>query len=331
MMPRNKRSLFRFVGLLGLLSLAWLGNRAGHSMARAGWFQSAIVPAKDTGTGLSPSDRPQSAPVSTNQSASALKRLRAIVAASPNLANDWEARAQIDDILAKLSANELAAIYAELDIGLDSDSRFLAQKVGVAWARKDPSAALAAAQAKRSLLGSSLAAGIFNDWAADEPSAALAWLNSPDLPAGLEEMKAKLRGGALFDLVGRDFDLATSEFLKLDQNRNDGWDSRGVLGSWASAYADDPVMRERLVEFAKSTGRPDDYAELNSSLLRAWPQKDAEAMRVYLEGLRAYLNSDAVPVEARPNVDATAVGAAIYRELHRPGSGMVDGTLFSEP
>jgi hypothetical protein len=54
------------------------------------------------------------------------------------------------------------------------------------------------------------------------------------------------------------------------------------------------------LEFAKSTGRPDDYAQLNSSLLRAWPQKDADAMRVYLEGLRDYLNSDAVPVEARP-------------------------------
>jgi hypothetical protein len=319
-MSPNNRLLFCSVGLLGLMSLAWLGNRAGHSMARAGWFQSTLVSAKDTGTGLLPPDRPQSAPVSTVQTASALKRLRAIVAASPQLASDWEARAQVDDILAKLSADELSAIYAELEIGLDYNFQFLAQKVGVAWAKKDPSAALAAAQAKRSLYGygASFAAGIFKDWAADEPSAALAWLDSRDLSAELAEMKAQLRGRALSDLVGRDFDLATSEFLKLDPNKNDGFDSHGVLASWAGVYADDPAMRERLVEFAKSTGRPDDYAQLNSSLLRAWPQKDADAMRVYLEGLRDYLNSDAVPVEARPKVDATAVGAAIYREYTGP-------------
>lgn len=317
-MPPNNRLLFYSVGLLGLMSLAWLGNRAGHSMARAGWFQSSLVPGKDTGTGPLPSDRPQSSPVSTNQSASALKRLRAIVAGSPQLGSDWEARAQMDDILAKLSADELAAIFAELEIGVDFSSRFFAQKVGVAWAMKDPSAALAAVQAKRLLYGSSLAIEIFNDWAADEPSAAWAWLNSADFPEALEEMKTKFRNGALSDLLERDFDLATSEFLKLDASKNDGLDSRALLTRWASAYADDPAMRERLVEFAKSTGRPDDYAQLNASLLRVWPQADADAMRVYLEGLREYLNSDAVPVEARPNVDATAVGAAIYREYTGP-------------
>ena len=320
-MPLTNRLLFRSVGLLGLMSLAWLGNRAGHSMARAGWFQSTLMSAKDAGTEQLTPDRPPSAPGSTGQAVSALKRLRAIVSASPQLESDWEARAQVDDILAKLSADELASVYAELEIGLDPTSQFLAQKVGVAWARKDPSAALAAAQAKRSPFhgyGGSFAGGIFKDWAADEPSAALAWLDSRDLSAEFAEMKAQLRCRALFDLVGRDFDLATSEFLKLDPNKEDGFDSRSVLASWAGVYADDPVMRERLVEFAKSTGRPDDYAQLNSSLLRAWPQADADAMRVYLEGLRDYLNSDAVPVEARPNVDATAVGAAIYREYTGP-------------
>jgi len=288
-------------------------------MARAGWFQSRTVSANVAWAESSPPSEPsRSVLASANQAASALKRLRAIAAASPSLGDDWEAQAQIDGALANLPTAELAAIFAELGMDQDPGLRVLVQKVGIAWVAKDPSAALSAVLAKSSPRGGYYATMIFKGWAANEPSAALAWLDSADLPAELAEMKSGLRGAAISELVERDFDLATSELLKLGEDKA-GWsESGGVLSQWAGAYVNDPAMRERLVEFAKSTGRPDDYAQLNASLLRAWPQEDADAMRVYLEGLRDYLNSDAVPAEARPNVDATAVGAAIYREYTGP-------------
>ncbi|HEY8962125.1 MAG TPA: hypothetical protein VIM57_07950 [Luteolibacter sp.] len=318
-MPRDNRLLIRSVGLLGLMTLAWLGNRAGHSMARAGWFQSPTVSANVArNESPSSSSATRSAPASADQAASALKRLRAIAAASPSLVDDWEAQAQIDGILAHLSADELAAIFAELGNDMDPGLLVLVQKVGVAWAAKDPSAALSAALAKFAPRGAFYASTIFAKWAANDPAAALAWANSADLPTELAEIRSRGRGEAISQLLERDFDLATSELLKLGENK-EGWSESGVvLSLWANAYVNDPAMRERLIEFAKSTGRPDDYAQLNSALLRAWPQDDADAMRVYLEGLRDYLNSGAVPVEARPNVDATAVGAAIYREYTGP-------------
>jgi len=310
-MPRDKRLLLRAAGLLGLVSLAWLGDRAGHSLARAGWFHQTSVSAKTTRIESSPAESQRTTQATAGQAASALKRLRAIVAASPYLGTDWDAQAEINSILAKLSADELAAIYEELDSG----SVILARKVGLAWVAKDPSAALSAMLAKRSRYHSFNAVVIFGEWAANDPSAALAWLDSTDLPPELAEMKARFRRRALPGLLERDFDLATSELSKFERGAED---SRGLLEQWASVYAGDPAMRERLVKFAKSTGRPDDYAQLNSSLLRSWPQEDSQAMLEYLKGLRDYLNSDAVPVEARPKVDATAVGAAIHREYTGP-------------
>lgn len=316
-MPRDKRLLLRAAGLLGLVSLAWLGNRAGHSIARAGWFQQAVVSAKTLRTESSLAEPQRSPHATPDQAAFALKRLLAVIEASPDLTHDWDARAEIDGILAKLSSDELAAVYAALQIGLDLNLRVLARKVGLAWVAKDPVAALSAALAKRSLYVSSHAnaVSIFNDWAANDPSAALTWLDSTDVPPELAEEKARFRAAALSGLLERDFDLATSGFLKFESGEEN---SRILLGQWAGTYVGDPAMRERLVEFAKSTGRPDDYAQLNASLLRVWPQEDSQAMLEYLKGLRDYLNSDAVPVEARPNVDATAVGVAIYREYTGP-------------
>ena len=90
------------------------------------------------------------------------------------------------------------------------------------------------------------------------------------------------------------------------------------MSNWAALYADDPVMRNRLIDFAKSTSNPKDYAELNAGLLQRWPQEDAMGMMSYLQELQSYLESDAVPAAARPQVDASAVGVAIFREYDGP-------------
>jgi len=79
-------------------------------------------------------------------------------------------------------------------------------------------------------------------------------------------------------------------------------------------YADDPLMRGRLLEFAKSTGNPRDHAELNHELLTAWPQEDTAGMMNYLYELKDYQESGAIPADKRLETDGTAVAAAIYRE-----------------
>lgn len=320
---KTKRLIFRCAGIVGLAGLAWLGSHAGHYMARAGWFQGDAAAAGKSSRGLSSvPERAASAPVKSEEVASALRRLRAIASASPNLMADFEAEAQVDAILAKLSAGELAAIFAELDATLargDFNNRVLLQKTGLAWVVLDPTAAMTAAVAKSKNFGQYYTSSMFGEWAADAPEAAFAWLNSAELPAALTEIKDELRRSALMYLAERDFDLATAEFLKMGGKRNAWSDPRGgILADWASLYLDEPGMRERLVEFAKSTGRPEDYASLNDALLRQWPQEDPLGMLEYLQGLKDYLESDAVPAEKRAEADATAVSAAIYREYTRP-------------
>ncbi|RYG31902.1 MAG: hypothetical protein EON93_12170, partial [Burkholderiales bacterium] len=325
-MPHTKvkRAIARFAGIAGLGLLAWLGNHAGHYMARGGWFQASAAPAKSSRGGLSTvaAERVKSAPVKSAEVTAVLKRLRAIAMGSPNLMIDFEAHAQIDALLGKLSAGELAAVFGELDsdvAGSGYNSRLLVRMVGRAWVRLDPTSALSAAAAKSETFGRSYASDMFGDWAGDEPAAALGWLNGTELPAELSGMKDELRSAALLHLAERDFELATSEFLKMGEGDGSWRDPRSAtLSYWAQMYVDEPGMRERMVEFAKSTGRPEDYAVLNNAMLRQWTQDDPLGMLDYLQGLRGYLESDAVPVKKRPEVDATAVGAAIYREYTRP-------------
>jgi hypothetical protein len=326
--PRSNtaRLIVRLIGIVALAALAWLGHHAGHYIARAGWFQRDPALTKPSraqpSTNTSAATREPSATAKPVDVTALLQRIKSIAASSSNLMADFEALSRIEDILAKLTAAELAAVFegiAASSSGDDFNTRFLLQKIGLAWVALDPTAAMTAALGKTSGYGQHLATQIFGEWSADDPHAALDWLNSPDLPADIAKISDDLRRAALGYLIGRDFDLATAEFLKMG-SRDEHWlDPRGnLLSDWAGIYLDDPAMRERLVEFTKSTGRPEDYAKLNDTLLRQWPQDDPLGMLDYLQGLRTYLESDAVPADKRAEVDASAVGVAIYREYTRP-------------
>jgi hypothetical protein len=314
MKSRRKSILSMILGLAGLGLLAFVGNWSGHKMARAGWFYRIPATEGSTATAIVLTDRAASEPVRKDEVASAIKRLHAIAKASPNLSSDWEASAQIDAILAKLNAAELAEVYASINPKDDYNLRVLDQKVGAVWMALEPDAALAAALVK----GQYYAHVICGQWIASDPVSGLAWLKTAKLPEEQSQIEENLRVGAMINLVARDFDLATAELLA-NRDAAPGSDhTQKVLGNWAHLYVDEPAMRGRLVEFAKSTGHPEDYAALNSALLRSWPQEDALGMLTYLQDLRGYLESDAVPAEKRQETDATAVGAAIYREYTVP-------------
>ncbi|WP_367873965.1 hypothetical protein [Luteolibacter sp. Populi] len=310
------------LGLAGIALLGFGGNWAGHRVARAGLFHGSAIGTKSSSGDAAPPPQPSSAPLRQDQVATALKRLRALAAASPNLAMDFDAAAQVDSLIAGLSAAELAALYAGIDPSFyNYNLRILSQKIGLAWVAKDPDAALAAAFSKSTgkWQGRYLALTIYGQWSQNEPAAALAWLNAAELPPSLAGLKEDFRSAALTNLAGRDFELATAELLKMQSRATgDGPSAQGVLSQWGYMYADDPPMRDQLIEFAKSTGRPEDYADLNSSLLHSWSQEDSLGMLTYLQDLRGYLESDAVPAASRPAVDATAVSAAISREYTGP-------------
>jgi len=311
-MPRAKSLLKGSLLLLCLGLLGFAGKKAGQQLARSGMIDRSRADA-------APQEvrKPQDA-ARAGLAASTYKRLTAMAASSSNLNLDWEAGAELDDLIAKLNAAELAELFGMLEVPSQDGFMVLARKIGSAWMAKDPDAALRGLLAKQPNSNGWLATSAFAFWAQDHPDAALAWLDAAELPEKPANLRDSLRANAMMGLVERDFERTTAEYLKMKEPGN--WDgaSNGLMGAWGSMYADDPLMRGRLLEFAKTTGNPKDHASLNHQLLKEWPQEDAMGMMNYLHELRGYLESDAVPAKARLESDGTAVAAAIYREYDRP-------------
>jgi hypothetical protein len=317
-MPRVKSILSTACLLAVVAGLAWSGREAGKRMARAGWFRGEAAEKKSAFALQASAARLAKTDDDPQAAANALRRLKFLTDGSFYLGNDWETLAEVRAILAGLSAAELAEIQAALEPGLlrsnSSPSFFLMREVLGAWVKLDPAAALTAAFQSPQMYGSQ----VFASWAMEDAAAALDWLESEGFPAALAERKDELRANALHFLLGRDFDRASAEFLKLPPGPADGRGRSAVISGWASSAVHDPALRERLVAFAKSTGRPEDHAAMNSSLLREWPQEDALGMLTYLQELREYQVTADIPADQRPAIDATAVGAAIFREYDRP-------------
>lgn len=317
-MPRVKSILSTACLLAVVAGLAWSGREVGKRMARAGWFRGDAVEKNSLFAEPATSARSTKADANPQATANALRRLKFLTEGSLHLATDWETLAEVRAILAGLSAAELAEVQAALEPGFlratSSTTFFLMQEVLGAWVKLDPAAALTAAFQSPQTYGSQ----VFASWAMEDPAAALDWLESEGFPAELAEKKNELRTNALFSLLDRDFDRATAEFLKLPPGPVDGRGRSAVISGWASSAVHDPALRERLIAFAKNTGNPEDHAAMNSSLLREWPQEDALGMLTYLQDLREYQETADIPADQRPAIDATAVGAAIFREYDRP-------------
>ncbi|WP_035601733.1 hypothetical protein [Haloferula sp. BvORR071] len=322
-MPRIK-PLLSLALLSGALALiACLGSRGGRFLARSGIVHpsgpsSARKPIDESGAAKDKAAEQEL--LRADLVETSIKRLKALAGNCPDLREDWETQAQMDGVIAKLSARELAEVFAATNFQLGDRTAVLPMKIGTAWMAQDPDAALKGLVewSERSGYGGYLVAAVFGNWAGEAPEAALAWLNSAEFPADPPTLREQLRESALYTLAERDFDLATAEFLKITGPSSSRSDSQTIMSNWAALHSDDPVIRSRLIDFAKSTSNPKDYAELNAGLLQRWPQEDAMGMMSYLQELQSYLESDAVPAAARPQVDASAVGVAIFREYDGP-------------
>lgn len=314
-MPRARSFLKTGFFLACLALLGFLGSQAGRYIARSGVVHRAAPKAV-----AKKSDAPAGSAISKETArpevvAASIRKLKGLLENSPDFRTDLEAQTEANSVIAKLSAAELGDVFTSLEGRLDDPQQILLQKVGAAWMAADADSALKAVLADDPNYRSFAATRMFQAWAQDSPTAALAWLNSAELPKEPSTLREDFRQAALRGIVERDFSMATAEYLK--SSGPSAYGTGGMMSWWAQHYVDDPTMRNRLIDFAKSTGRPEDFSELNRELIREWPQEDALGTMSYLQDLRSYLESDSVPAEARPKVAATAVGAAIDREYDR--------------
>lgn len=295
------------------------GKKAGQELARSSNSGLAAPASKSAKAAPGqPETHKKGEAVRADLVASSLKRLNELAAGSPDLTTDWEARAKMDEIIAKLDAAELAQVFAALGVMGDDRFSILLMKVGAAWLAKDPDAAFQGLLAKTPNDRGWLARSVFSTWAQDDPQAALKWLDSARLPEEPADLPEILRMTAVNALLERDFDLAMAEYLKMKRPEERARRGESLMAYWGYQYAGDPVMRGKLLEFAKTTGNPMDHAELNHAVLKDWPQEDSAGMMAYLYQLKDYLESGTAPAAMRPEVDGSAVAAAIYREYDQP-------------
>ncbi|GAA5480921.1 hypothetical protein [Haloferula sargassicola] len=317
------RTKFMTVGAIlagALACLAWLGSEAGKRVARAGWLHGRADKAETLGSDFAVPARPgkASSPDEEFAVSKTADELEELLGDSHAGGCDWHRELRAQGILESLGPDELAALFQELEGRIAEPWSRLLNVVLLEWARRDPAAAFAATADQYSR-----AASVFAQWAMEDPTQALAWLDSEDCPPEVEKCRDRMRAQALSEILERDFELATSELLKLPSDDHRGGESwlktrESVLSRWAYSALVDPALRDRLVDFVKTTGVPEDHARLNEEMLRRWSQDDAMGMLTYLYELRDYLEVADFPAEKRPALEAEAVGAAIYREYDGP-------------
>ncbi|RYD20953.1 MAG: hypothetical protein EOP88_13150 [Verrucomicrobiaceae bacterium] len=196
------------------------------------------------------------------------QRLWTIWRNSPDPSSDW--------LLKDLSSSELGELMSSISKGAQfgADWQFRRLILDV-WILKDGPAAmtfLADDKGVRPDINRIHTTQLAMAWGEDQPDAAFAWMNGPDLPPALKEMASNLRLNALMTLMDTNPDRAFEELSRMNPK-----DVSGQLLTWAGTHGKDPAVREKLLEHAAASGDPADLQNVQSTLLKVLSQSDPEA------------------------------------------------------
>ncbi|MBB5352833.1 hypothetical protein HNR46_003081 [Haloferula luteola] len=311
-----QKKVVRFLVIGGFLGLAWVAHELGRRSARAGWFLSSELPASAAASEFLPSRMMKVDSKGRPPLAERVRRWRIEWAKGGWVDVSFERWEGLRDSWNELTNEELAEAYSWLKDERGLAARRLRQQLLNLWLERDPEAACRAA---RDGSGRALEIAV-REWAKNDPESCLAWLGESDVlmdPGGLRE---RLRVAAVEPLLLRDEGRALEEFLKIPENGGQAWAiSRDqVLAAWAPSCYADPALRDRLVEFAWSTGNARDGAVLNAELLTGWPEEDAMGLLTHLVELKDHLEAPTGIAGDSSEVDAVVVAAAIHREYDGP-------------
>lgn len=204
------------------------------------------------------------------------QRLWTIWRNSPDPSSDFEAQESITRLLKDLSSAELEQIMRSISNGAQfgADWQFRRFILDV-WILKDGPAAmafLADDKGVRPDMNRILTAQLAMTWGEEQPDAAFAWMNDPDLPPALKERASNLRLNALMALMDTDQERAFAELSRMNAK-----DISKQLLLWADTNGKDPAVREKLLEHAAASGDPADLQKVQSTLLKVLSQSDPEA------------------------------------------------------
>lgn len=214
------------------------------------------------------------------------KRLNLIWQESPDPACDFEMLAEMDRLLAKMTSAEIAEFLQSIPPGLERRAPYfqLGREIVCWWTLKDGPAALAYMGSRPDAdvsMGRMLTTQTFMLWAADQPGAALEWLRSGNLTTKQREYAENLRLNATITMVESDPDRAFLELPYLGPE-----EVANYLGTWAGCVGEKPEMRQKLLDRAAATGRPEDLVRVRNSIVAKWATTEPDAALAYIDSLQ---------------------------------------------
>ncbi|MES2475889.1 MAG: hypothetical protein V4640_08915 [Verrucomicrobiota bacterium] len=214
------------------------------------------------------------------------KRLNAIWRESPNPSYDFEMLAEMDRLLGKMTSVEISEFLRSMPPGLERRPEYfqMSRDIVAWWALKDGPAALAYMGSRPDAdgnMGRMLTTQTFMMWAADQPDAAMEWLRSGNLTDRQRKIAEHLRFNVTIPMVETDPDRAFQELIYLKPD-----EVTKYLGIWAGRVGEKPEMRQKLLDHATATGRPEDLAKVRNGIVAKWAKTDPDAALAFIDSLQ---------------------------------------------
>lgn len=187
---------------------------------------------------------------------------------SPSI-NDWELRRETHRLLSKLTADELATLYQELDWGT-LGVMWLRQASLTEWALKDGPAAVTQSVKKGEM--SNNACSAFATWAFKDPDAALVWLRDVELPPPLADSKDQILLNFLINFAKVNFERVREEFAYMSPKSR-----TSMLSSLTGYGPSDPDFAAKVSELSKQYTDPQSALIVERSFVTKMAEADAVA------------------------------------------------------
>jgi hypothetical protein len=209
---------------------------------------------------------------------------------------DPEAEARTSHLLEQMSSAEIEGFLRTLPPGSADHAYEMTRSILFAWGMQDAPSALAYLSTCDS---TRMTISLVERWVLDQPDAALAWMDGGSLTLVQKRQMRDMRLQSLLGLSNSDPDRAFKELSNMKHE-----DAADQIWLWSISHAQDPQMRQRLLDYAAASGNPEDLASVRSSIAGSLARADPDAAKEFVRNLKIG-DEDAAELDA-----AVTVGAA---------------------
>lgn len=261
-----------------------IGSARGRSDSRTKKPSSTFDVATDRSANGAAEFRKSGSPNSQTSLEKIHQRLWKIWSETPNINSDPEASAEIDRIVAGMSSLQIETFLNTLPPGSERGANWqLRQNIVFRWILQDGPAALDYMENNddvKTSMNQFETTQALRSWTEDQPEAAFAWMSDSSVTPQQKWRAEYLKLEYAITLSETDPDPAFEKLSRMDPD----YISK-QLGNWSVKHGADEELRKRLLDYAATTGRPEDLAMVRSNILRALVEQDPAAAKEFMDSL----------------------------------------------